>query len=515
MNKDQIDHQKEFEEILKMDLPTFSKLFLKVIDETGKLKPFIFNPAQELVHSKIEKQLQEKGYVRALIPKARKMGVSTYIAARNFHKLIITTNLRCLVLSTSDQDSKVLFDKYKIFYKHLPSWLKPNTEGFSNTDIMFSTGSSLRSIAAGSKGSARGDTAQLLHASEISSWPDQGATIAGALSTVALVPGTELIIESTAKGRGDEYYRMWSNAVREESVYIPIFLPWNLDPRYVLPPSKNFTLTLEEYDYAQRYKLTLPQMMWRRMMISDKGEFLFAQEFPLTPSDCFNVNDVDALISGELVQAARKTSKDSLGDQSHAPLILGVDIAAYGSDKTVFCWRKGRELIKFEEYFQVSHDQILQRLKLIIEKENPQRINIDKTGGYGQTIIDMLRQDGFDNVRGIGFKERAPEDGKYANMRAYMYIQVKEWLEDEPVKIPDDEVGDKLEGDLTSLMYKFDNKTRLQLEDKREMKKRLGHSPDYGDAFALTFATKVANVMNNTAFRNKLINIKKRRNPYL
>ena len=35
---------------------------------------------------------------------------------------------------------------------------------------------------------------------------------------------------------------------------------------------------------------------------------------------------------------------------------------------------------------------------------------------------------------------------------------------------------------------RFDNQSRLQLEPKADIKKRLGFSPDLGDALALTFA---------------------------
>jgi hypothetical protein len=46
--------------------------------------------------------------------------------------------------------------------------------------------------------------------------------------------------------------------------------------------------------------------------------------------------------------------------------------------------------------------------------------------------------------------------------------------------------------DLCSIHYKFDSKGRKVLEKKEETKKRLGSSPDSGDALAVTFAEPVA-----------------------
>ena len=44
---------------------------------------------------------------------------------------------------------------------------------------------------------------------------------------------------------------------------------------------------------------------------------------------------------------------------------------------------------------------------------------------------------------------------------------------------------------MTSVNKKYDRRGRLQLEEKDEVKKRLGRSPDKGDALALTFAEPV------------------------
>ena len=51
-------------------------------------------------------------------------------------------------------------------------------------------------------------------------------------------------------------------------------------------------------------------------------------------------------------------------------------------------------------------------------------------------------------------------------------------------------------------MFKYDNKGRLQLEEKDEIKKRLGRSPDKADALALTFAEPVYDNGENLYFDN-------------
>jgi len=81
-----------------------------------------------------------------------------------------------------------------------------------------------------------------------------------------------------------------------------------------------------------------------------------------------------------------------------------------------------------------------------------------------------------------------------------MWDEIRVWLEGKPpVQIPPDE---DLYDDLTSVNKKYDRKGRLCLEEKDELKKRLGRSPDKGDALALTFAEPVYDNGKPTLYGN-------------
>lgn len=67
-----------------------------------------------------------------------------------------------------------------------------------------------------------------------------------------------------------------------------------------------------------------------------------------------------------------------------------------------------------------------------------------------------------------------------------MWGRLNDWLKTESGVSLTDMPG--ILEDLTAVNKQFDNRGRLLLEDKREIKKRLGFSPDLGDALALTFA---------------------------
>ncbi len=81
-----------------------------------------------------------------------------------------------------------------------------------------------------------------------------------------------------------------------------------------------------------------------------------------------------------------------------------------------------------------------------------------------------------------------PPDSHYANMRAFMWSKMRDWLDRGSI----DPKDSQLEIDLTGPGYHHDKADRIVLEAKEDMKKRGLDSPDDGDALALTFAHPVA-----------------------
>lgn len=192
------------------------------------------------------------------------------------------------------------------------------------------------------------------------------------------------------------------------------------------------------------------------------------------------------LIGAKAVKAAFEPKMDS----STSPLVIGLDIARFGDDATVFCFRKGRWCFKFEEYAKKDTVEIANIATNLIRELKPARLFLDD-GGVGGGVYDMLKDRGFGEiVRGVNFGARAIDDERYANRRAEMWDAVREWLTGK-VQLPKD---DKLLDDLCSVNKKYDQKGRLQLESKDDVKKRLGRSPDKADALALTFAEPVYDI---------------------
>jgi hypothetical protein len=124
---------------------------------------------------------------------------------------------------------------------------------------------------------------------------------------------------------------------------------------------------------------------------------------------------------------------------------------------------------------------------------------VDATGGsIGGPVADRLRQLGHSHVIDVQFGGESP-DAHLANMRAYMWSRMRDWLARGAI---DQTI--QLETDLTGPGYRHDKQDRLLLESKEDMKRRGLASPDDGDALGLTFAQVVApRVVSTPHYRPK------------
>lgn len=192
-------------------------------------------------------------------------------------------------------------------------------------------------------------------------------------------------------------------------------------------------------------------------------------------------------IANPLVHAAQTRP---LPDQADlwAPLILGIDVARFGDDDSVFRFRRGRDArsIPVARLRSMDNMAVANRAAHLIDIYAPDAVCID--AGQGTGVIDRLREMKYKNIYEIWFGSEA-EEKEWANKRTEMYARLREWLKGGCV-----DNDPRLFTDLTVHEYYFFGKAKDQqmLRSKEEIKELIGRSPDDGDALALTFAVKVA-----------------------
>lgn len=167
-----------------------------------------------------------------------------------------------------------------------------------------------------------------------------------------------------------------------------------------------------------------------------------------------------------------------------APVILGVDPAWTGEDTLEIFLRQGsmcKALLTCEKNDDDVH--MAERIAYLEDKYRAVAVNIDQ--GYGTGIYSVGRNMGRTwNLVSFAAKPRNPY---YANKRAEMWAEMKEWLKTVGA-LPDDPA---LRDDLKGPEAFMNRSGKLQLESKEDMKKRGLASPNKADALALTFAYPV------------------------
>lgn len=168
-----------------------------------------------------------------------------------------------------------------------------------------------------------------------------------------------------------------------------------------------------------------------------------------------------------------------------APTIISCDPAWEGDDELVISMRQGLFYQVLRVLEKNDNDVFIANLLANYEDEyEADAVFIDK--GYGTGIYSAGSTMGRE-WRLVDFSEAAPKPG-YKNLRAYMWDMMKQWL-DQGGAIPEDEI---LYNELIAPETVPTLNGIIQLESKKDMKKRDVPSPNRADALAITFAYPVA-----------------------
>lgn len=483
---------------LRDDFRHYASKCLRIRTKAGKVEPLVLNRAQNYLHDRLEQQRAETGKVRALVLKGRQQGISTYLGGRFYHRVTHSRGVRVFILTHEQDATNNLFGMVERYHEHCPSLVKPVTGAANAKELSFSRLDSGYAVGtAGTKSVGRSQTVQLFHGSEVAFWPNASAHFAGVVQAIPDLPGTEIVLESTANGIGGEFHERWQQAEAGVGDYIAVFIPWFWQEEYRRPVDDGFSLDDEEATYRDAYDLDLEQMAWRRAKMAElKDPTLFKQEYPATAAEAFQMSGHDSYIGPELIVAARKASLEGIG-----PLVIGVDPARFGDDRFSIAWRKGRKVEKIESKTKIDNVQGANWVKQIIDTDKPARVFID-VGGVGSGVVDVLKSWGgvYEQVvSGVNFGSEPMEPVRFLpdgtkepgakNRRAEMWLRSREWLSDVGgADIPD---RDSVQADACGPGYSYDANQRLLIESKEKMRARGVRSPDEWDAVILTFAEPV------------------------
>lgn len=167
---------------------------------------------------------------------------------------------------------------------------------------------------------------------------------------------------------------------------------------------------------------------------------------------------------------------------------IAVDVARYGEDRTVLAISQCGHTVDVRSYSKADVMETTGYVVKAIEDYDAKIVKIETTGGLGAGIVDRLKELQIGNRCKIvalevqGAPTMKGNRLKAFNLRAELYLNLEESLRLGTFTIPPDE---EVAQDLAHITYRMLSNGRIMIDDKDSIKKRLGRSPDKGDAIAI------------------------------
>lgn len=173
--------------------------------------------------------------------------------------------------------------------------------------------------------------------------------------------------------------------------------------------------------------------------------------------------------------------------------IVGVDVADEGEDETTLAIRKGMAILDIRSYPNAETMETVAYTQAALNE--PHAFPVVDVIGVGAGVVSRLRElkvpvMAFNAAKSAENRKDKSNEFGFTNMRAWAWWHLRELLDPangHDVALPDDEM---LKADLTAPKWSvMSGSAKIQVESKKEIRKRLGRSTDRGDAVLMAFAT--------------------------
>ena len=179
----------------------------------------------------------------------------------------------------------------------------------------------------------------------------------------------------------------------------------------------------------------------------------------------------------------------------HDPLVIGVDVGGGGEDPTIVMPRRGPAVISVEEITEIESTRIGYKVEGLLRDhltnhDAQYAVGIDVIGvgrGVYSYLFDIAR---VGNLHPINVAEVPSDDDRFFRLRDEVWWKAREAFEQDRVVLPtrDGIISPEIDGliaELTTIKYS-DEKGKIKVEGKQELKKRGLPSPNKADAFCIT-----------------------------
>ncbi len=241
------------------------------------------------------------------------------------------------------------------------------------------------------------------------------------------------------------------------------------------------SLTTDNYDENSEYVLNLKQAF------KDNPNMLRKYLY----GDWSLVDTINQLIPSEAIVKGSQQVENGWG------LSMGIDVARFGDDRTVFTILDKGNIKLIESHPQTALNEVTTRaIQLMTDyKIDPRFVGVDSVG-VGAGVVDSLKASGYAVVDIQGgakplepeFEYEPQEAFKPFNLRSQMYYELRKDIIKGAIG---NIINENLRLELQSIKYEIASDKTVKIIGKEAIKKILGKSPDYADS--LVYANWVKN----------------------
>jgi hypothetical protein len=415
-------------------MPTEDQILEKLKDKRWRMENlYLILPEDSNEATPLTLRNEQKKYLetisecnRLIIPKARKLGVSTIIVLDFLDECIFNKNTYCghLDLKEKDCEKKILISKFAwhngpkhpnpaiaAIWKGIHSKLSLTTE--NQSVLQWSNGSRQEFSM-----SFTGSTPTRLAISEFAVLCDEDPKRADRIvqGTFNAVPKNgKLIIESTMRKKSGACYDIFrlamSNIGKEgnELSWKMLFFPWYNHPSYQISYNEEIDDVTKHYfqNLYDKYniKVSKERMAWYSLKAREQGRYM-KNEFPSVPEECTE-SLAHGAIYPEMTTVRMNGKVRKLQFDRQYPIYVSADLGV--SDRTAL-WVvqfSGRDIL-WHRFYMSGHMSAAQTASKIIKMENDLNVvfnkillphDANKRDGSGKTYMTQMVDGGLGSNR--------------------------------------------------------------------------------------------------------------------
>jgi len=202
----------------------FIKNYVKIVNVDLGLIPFdMWNFQEEMVHG-----FHNNRFSIAKMP--RQVGKTTTTAGYMLWAVLFTDDYKIAILANKGDLARDILGRIKYSYEYLPLWMQQGIMEWNKGNIVLENGSEISAYATNASG-VRGGTYNLVFLDEFAFVPQNIAAefFTSTYPVISSGKTTKVIIVSTPHGL-NQFYKMWTDAVEQRSLYVPFEVHWSMVP---------------------------------------------------------------------------------------------------------------------------------------------------------------------------------------------------------------------------------------------------------------------------------------------